>query len=67
MSGKEYGFGARDQLVQTQLARRQAVVHLFEALGGGWTEPPSDRTQFPSAASTALSATGTAPLRHAGG
>jgi outer membrane protein, multidrug efflux system len=39
-------FGARDQLAQTQLARMQAVVHLFEALGGGWAERPQDRTQF---------------------
>jgi NodT family efflux transporter outer membrane factor (OMF) lipoprotein len=41
-------FAARDQLAQIQLARMQAVVHLFEALGGGWAELPSDRTQFPS-------------------
>jgi outer membrane protein, multidrug efflux system len=40
-------FAARAQLVQTRLARMQAVVHLFEALGGGWEEPPKDRTQFP--------------------
>jgi outer membrane protein, multidrug efflux system len=39
-------FTARDQLVQTHLALLQASVHLFEALGGGWTEPPKDRTQF---------------------
>lgn len=44
-------FGARDQLAQTKLARQQAVVHLFEALGGGWTELPKDRTQnFPAGA-----------------
>jgi hypothetical protein len=23
----------------------QAVVHLYEALGGGWIEAPDDRTQ----------------------
>jgi outer membrane protein, multidrug efflux system len=38
-------FAARDQLVQTHLALLQAFVHLFEALGGGWKEPPMDRTQ----------------------
>ncbi|MGH8219116.1 MAG: efflux transporter outer membrane subunit [Steroidobacteraceae bacterium] len=38
-------FGARDQLAQTQLARMQAVVHLYEALGGGWVERSKDRTQ----------------------
>lgn len=38
-------FAARDQLAQTKLARMQALVHLFEALGGGWTEAPRDRTQ----------------------
>jgi hypothetical protein len=31
-----------------QLARMQAVVHLFEALGGGWMEHPDERTQFMS-------------------
>jgi hypothetical protein len=30
------------------LARMQAVVHLFEALGGGWMEHPDERTQFTS-------------------
>ncbi len=39
-------FGARDQLAQTTLARLQAVIHLYEALGGGWMEPSGDRTQF---------------------
>lgn len=39
-------FAARDQLVQVRLARMQAVVQLYEALGGGWTEPRADRTQF---------------------
>jgi outer membrane protein, multidrug efflux system len=40
-------FGARDQLAQTRLARLQAIVHLYEALGGGWAEPVEDRTQGP--------------------
>jgi NodT family efflux transporter outer membrane factor (OMF) lipoprotein len=39
-------FGARDALAQARLARLQATVHLFEALGGGWQERPRDRTQF---------------------
>ena len=38
-------FSAQDQLVQITLANRQAAVHLFEALGGGWQEPAEDRTQ----------------------
>jgi multidrug efflux system outer membrane protein len=41
-------FLAEDQLAQTTLAQMQAVVHLFEALGGGWMEPPDERTQFAS-------------------
>jgi outer membrane protein, multidrug efflux system len=39
-------FSAEDQLAQTTLARMQAVVHLYEALGGGWVEQPGERTQF---------------------
>jgi outer membrane protein, multidrug efflux system len=39
-------FGARDQLARTRLARMQALAHLFAALGGGWTEPPRERTQL---------------------
>jgi len=38
-------FTAQDQLVQLTLANRQAAVHLYEALGGGWQEPAEDRTQ----------------------
>jgi multidrug efflux system outer membrane protein len=41
-------FSAEDQLAQTTLARSQAVVHLYEALGGGWMEQPGERTQFAS-------------------
>jgi multidrug efflux system outer membrane protein len=41
-------FSAEDQLAQTTLAHMQAVVHLFEALGGGWLEPMDERTQFAS-------------------
>jgi hypothetical protein len=32
------------------LANREAGVHLFEALGGGWQETPEDRTQSVEAA-----------------
>jgi multidrug efflux system outer membrane protein len=38
-------FAAQDQLVQITLANRQAIIHLYEALGGGWQEPAEDRTQ----------------------
>lgn len=38
-------FSAQDQLAQTTLARLQGVVHLYEALGGGWVEASADRTQ----------------------
>lgn len=39
-------FLAQDQLAQSTLARMQAVIHLFEALGGGWQEKQEERTQF---------------------
>ena len=39
-------FQARDDLAQAKLARRQALVHLYEALGGGWQELPRERTQL---------------------
>jgi NodT family efflux transporter outer membrane factor (OMF) lipoprotein len=39
-------FSAEDQLVQITLAHMQAVVHLYEALGGGWIERPDERTQL---------------------
>lgn len=39
-------FTAEDQLVQIKLARIQAEVGLYRALGGGWTEDPEDETQF---------------------
>ncbi|HTB68480.1 MAG TPA: efflux transporter outer membrane subunit [Steroidobacteraceae bacterium] len=41
-------FSAEDQLAQITLARMQAVVHLYEALGGGWLEQSGERTQFTS-------------------
>jgi multidrug efflux system outer membrane protein len=39
-------FAAEDESAQITLASRQAAIHLYEALGGGWLEDPSDRTQF---------------------
>jgi multidrug efflux system outer membrane protein len=39
-------FSAQDQLAQTMLANRQAVIHLYESLGGGWVEAQQDRTQL---------------------
>jgi outer membrane protein TolC len=33
-------FQAQDTLAQARLLRLQAVVGLFQALGGGWQEPP---------------------------
>jgi outer membrane protein, multidrug efflux system len=38
-------FSAEDQLAQITLARVQAVVGLYTALGGGWIETPGERTQ----------------------
>ncbi len=35
-------FGAQDSLVQTKLARLQADVSAYRALGGGWTQQASD-------------------------
>jgi outer membrane protein TolC len=35
-------FQAEDSLVQAQLARLQAIVSLYQALGGGW-EPRMER------------------------
>jgi multidrug efflux system outer membrane protein len=39
-------FSAEDQLAQIMFAHMQAVVHLYEALGGGWLEARGERTQF---------------------
>jgi NodT family efflux transporter outer membrane factor (OMF) lipoprotein len=39
-------FQAKDELAQAKLARLQALVHLYEALGGGWQEPARERTQL---------------------
>src|SRR5205823_13489574 len=40
-------FTAENQLIQVKLARLQASVGLYLALGGGWTENPQDATQLP--------------------
>jgi outer membrane protein TolC len=37
-------FQALDNLAQVRLARLQAVVSLFQALGGGW-QPPVEEQQ----------------------
>ena len=38
-------FSSQDQLVQTQLARLQADVTLYQALGGGWSQDAAENTQ----------------------
>ncbi|HEY1613270.1 MAG TPA: efflux transporter outer membrane subunit [Rhizomicrobium sp.] len=38
-------FAAKNQLIQVKLARAQADVNLYKALGGGWNEDPADATQ----------------------
>jgi multidrug efflux system outer membrane protein len=40
-------FTAQNQLIQVKLARLQAGVGLYLALGGGWAENPQDVTQVP--------------------
>jgi multidrug efflux system outer membrane protein len=41
-------FSDQDTLVQVRLARAQALLNLYKALGGGWTEPDSPvPDQFP--------------------
>jgi len=45
-------FNAQDQLVQIKLARIQADVNLYRALGGGWTEADEDATQALPASTT---------------
>jgi len=45
-------FSAQDQLVQVKLARIQADVNLYRALGGGWTEADEDATQIMPTATT---------------
>jgi NodT family efflux transporter outer membrane factor (OMF) lipoprotein len=40
-------FQAQDALAQARLARLQAVVSLFQALGGGWQKPPEMEPRKP--------------------
>jgi hypothetical protein len=49
-------FVAQDQLVQIKLARLQATVGLYKALGGGWGEAPDTATQAIPAQATPVSA-----------
>ncbi|HEY4114635.1 MAG TPA: efflux transporter outer membrane subunit [Rhizomicrobium sp.] len=49
-------FTAQDQLVQIQLARIQADVGLYKALGGGWSEQADAATQALPAQTTPVQA-----------
>lgn len=52
-------FTAENLLIQVKLARLQATVNLYLALGGGWVENPEDKTQTippPAAAVTPAAA-----------
>jgi len=49
-------FVAQDQLVQIKLARLQATVGLYKALGGGWSEVADATTQAIPAQTTAVGA-----------
>lgn len=40
LSAQSTLFSAQDQLSQTRLARLEAIVTLFRALGGGWNDEP---------------------------
>lgn len=53
-------FTAQDQLVQIKLARIQAGIGLYKALGGSWLEKPDDATQ-PIPASASVPAKDAAP------
>lgn len=55
-------FNAQDRLVQIRLARIQADIGLYRALGGGWSEDPDDATQpIPVAAHATSTAPAPAP------
>lgn len=41
LDAQRTAFTTEDQLAQTRLARLQASVGLYRALGGGWTVPPA--------------------------
>lgn len=54
-------FTAQDQLVQVKLARAQADVGLYKALGGGWSEADKAATQIVPAQTTQVPAPEAAP------
>jgi outer membrane protein, multidrug efflux system len=54
-------FTAQDTLIQIKLARIQADVGLYKALGGGWSEADEDATQAIPAQTTAVPAAAPAP------
>jgi NodT family efflux transporter outer membrane factor (OMF) lipoprotein len=54
-------FTAQDTLVQIKLARIQADVGLYRALGGGWSERDKDTTQKIPAAATKVPPPAAAP------
>jgi len=58
-------FTAQDELIQIKLARAQADVGLYKALGGGWTEADKAQTQAIPAQTTPVSAPETAPAAEA--
>jgi NodT family efflux transporter outer membrane factor (OMF) lipoprotein len=45
LTAQQVLFSAQDTLVQIKLARLQADVGLYKALGGGWSEAPEAATQ----------------------
>lgn len=53
-------FSARDALATARLSRLEAVVGLFQALGGGWTRP-ADPTAVPARAELVPVAEGVSP------
>lgn len=57
-------FSAEDQLVQIKLARIQADIGLYVALGGGWTENPDDATQPIPTSASASATTSAAPSKN---
>ena len=46
LNTQETLFQAEDQLIQVRLARFQAIISLFQALGGGW--PPHIKGEGPA-------------------
>jgi outer membrane protein TolC len=44
LNAQQSQFSAQDSLVQTKLARLNASIALFIAMGGGWNQKQSDDT-----------------------